>query len=51
MGNYTDNAQRAFHGRLLVYLQATGKEETAEVEFSAPWLRKAKIAISCNGKK
>lgn len=48
MGDYTDNVQRAFHGRLLVYLQATGQEEgVAEVEFSAPWLTKAKIAVSC----
>jgi hypothetical protein len=51
MGSYTDSAQRAFLGRLLVYLQATGEEGKAEVEFSAPWLQKAKVSISCNGSK
>jgi hypothetical protein len=52
MGSYTDNVQRAFHGRLLVYLQATGQEEgVAEVEFSAPWIEKAKVAIVCKRSK
>jgi hypothetical protein len=48
MGDYTDSAQRAFHGRLMAYLQADGGEEgVAEVEFSAPWLKKAIISITC----
>ncbi|MDR2814343.1 MAG: glycoside hydrolase family 2 protein [Prevotellaceae bacterium] len=47
MGSYTDNTQRAFYGRLLVYLQATGEEGRATVEFSAPWLKKATLTISC----
>jgi beta-galactosidase/beta-glucuronidase len=51
MGDYTDNAQRAFHGKLLAYLQATGSEESvAEVEFSAPWLKKATLSITCNNR-
>jgi beta-galactosidase/beta-glucuronidase len=47
MGSYTDNRQRAFYGRLLVYLQATGEEGIAEAEFSAPWLKKATVSIRC----
>ena len=47
MGSYTDNRQRAFYGRLLVYLQATGEEGRGEVEFSAPWLKKATLSIRC----
>jgi hypothetical protein len=47
MGSYTDNRQRAFYGRLLVYLQATGEEGRAKVEFSAPWLKKATVSIRC----
>lgn len=48
MGSYTDNMQRAFLGRLLVYLQATGEPGTAEVEFTAPWLKKATVKIVVN---
>ncbi len=39
MGNYRDNVQRVFHGRLLAYIQPTGGVGTITVKFTAPWLK------------
>ncbi|MDR2038549.1 MAG: DUF4982 domain-containing protein [Bacteroidales bacterium] len=46
MGNYRDNKQRAFHGRLLAYIQTTGTEGTVKVKFSAPWLKPVETILS-----
>jgi hypothetical protein len=43
MGDYTDNVQRAFHGRLLAYIQATGETGDVKVTFSAPLLKPVEI--------
>lgn len=45
MGDYTDNVQRVYHGRLLAYIQATGKTGEINIKFSAPWLKEAKVSI------
>ncbi|MEI7421040.1 MAG: sugar-binding domain-containing protein [Prolixibacteraceae bacterium] len=45
MGNYRDNIQRVYHGRLLAYILATGKEGTIRLTFSAPWLKEARVVI------
>lgn len=45
MGNYSDNVQRVYHGRLLAYVQATGKEGEITVKFTAPWLKSSEITI------
>ncbi len=45
MGNYNDNVQRVYHGRLLAYVQSTGKTGKINLTFSAPWLKEAKVAI------
>jgi beta-galactosidase/beta-glucuronidase len=45
MGDYTDNKQRVYHGRLLAYIQATGKESEIKVTFSSPWLKSATTTI------
>ena len=45
MGNYRDNVQRVYHGRLLAYVQATGKEGKVSLSFAAPWLKGAKVSI------
>lgn len=45
MGDYTDNIQRAFHGRLLAYVQATGETGTIRLRFSAPWLKSVETTI------
>lgn len=46
MGNYTDNVQRAFHGQLLAYIQATGKEGKVKVKFTSPWIKDAETEIN-----
>ena len=43
MGDYTDNIQRAFNGKLLAYIRAEGD---AKVVFSSPWLKPAEIIVS-----
>ncbi len=45
MGNYQDNVQRVYHGRLLAYLQSTGKAGKVSLTFTAPWLKEAKVTI------
>ena len=45
MGNYRDNTQRAFHGRLLAYIQTTGTTGEATLRFTAPWLKPAEIKL------
>jgi len=46
MSNYTDNKQRVFHGKMIVYLQTNGKpSEEVNVRFTAPWLKTANIQL------
>jgi len=45
MGNYRDNIQRVYHGRLLAYIQATGESDEITVKFTAPWLKPAEVKI------
>jgi len=45
MGNYSDNVQRVYHGRLLAYVQSAGKKGTISLTFSAPWLKETKVNI------
>jgi beta-galactosidase len=46
VGDYTDNKQRAFHGKMIVYIQAKGKgSDEVMVRFSAPWLKPAIVKI------
>ena len=45
MGNYRDNRQRVFNGRLLAYLQATGEQGNVTVKFSAPWLKSVEVEL------
>ncbi|MBG6234465.1 hypothetical protein IWX76_001020 [Pedobacter sp. CAN_A7] len=46
MSNYTDNKQRVFHGKMIVYIQANGKPgEQVAVRFTSPWLKPAIINI------
>lgn len=46
MTDYTDNVQRAFHGKLSSYIQATGATGTVTVTFSAPWLTAVSTTIA-----
>ncbi len=47
MSDYTDNQQRAFKGKMMVYVRANGKpSEKIQVRLSAPWLQSAEVAIA-----
>lgn len=45
MSDYTDPVHRAYHGRLLAYIEATGEEGQATVSFSSPWLKPVETTI------
>jgi hypothetical protein len=45
MGDYTDHVQRAFHGRLLAYIQTTGQPGEITIKFSAPWLKPVEVKL------
>lgn len=46
MGNYTDNKQRVYHGRMIIYIQTNGKaNEEVSVKLTAPWLKSAIIKL------
>lgn len=45
MGNYKDNVQRVYQGRLIAYVQTTGSEGKINVRFTASWLIDAKVTI------
>ena len=46
MEDYTDNKQRVYHGKMIAYLQASGKKGKSKVSFSSPWLKEASIVIN-----
>jgi len=49
MGDYTDNKQRVYHGKMIVYVQANGNpDEKLAVRFTAPWLEAADVEITLN---
>ncbi|MFD2162358.1 sugar-binding domain-containing protein [Paradesertivirga mongoliensis] len=46
MGNYTDNRQRAFHGKMIIYIQMGGKtSDEVTVRLSSPWLKPAIVKV------
>lgn len=46
MSNYTDNKQRVFHGKMIVYIQATGKAfEEINVRFTSPWIKSCQLKL------
>ena len=45
MSDYTDNRHRAYHGRLLTYIQTTGTEGAVRVKFTSPLLQGTEIAL------
>lgn len=46
MTDYTDNVQRAFHGHIAAYIQATGEAQPIKVTFTSQWLKPAEITIN-----
>ncbi|WP_407426829.1 sugar-binding domain-containing protein [Arcticibacter sp.] len=45
MSDYTDNTHRVYHGKILSYIQATGKAGQVKVRFSSPWLKAVETTI------
>ena len=43
--DYKDNKQHAFHGKLLIYIQSTGKTGPVTVILSSPGLNGANVEI------
>jgi beta-galactosidase/beta-glucuronidase len=44
-GDYTDNHQRAYRGRLLAYIQTTGEAGEIRVRFTSPLLKGAEVVL------
>ncbi|MDD3078799.1 MAG: glycoside hydrolase family 2 TIM barrel-domain containing protein [Paludibacter sp.] len=45
MGDYRDNKQRVFHGKILAYIQSTGEKGEIKINFSSPWLKSAELNV------
>ena len=45
MGDYTDNHQRVYRGRLLAYIQSVGKHGPVKVKFTSPLLQGAEVSL------
>lgn len=48
MGNWTDNVQRAYRGRLLAYVRTGDAPGRIRVRFSAPYLKGAEVEVVTN---
>lgn len=46
MSDYTDNHHRAFHGRLLTYIQSTGEKGQVRVKFTSPLLQGTEVLLN-----
>lgn len=47
MTDYTDNKHRAFHGRLMAYIQFdTSSGKPVQVKLESPWLKSAEVELS-----
>lgn len=45
MSDYTDNHHRAFHGRLLAYIQTTGEKGGIRVKLTSPLLKGTEVVL------
>ena len=45
MSDYTDNHHRAYHGRLLAYVQTTGEKGEIRIKFTSPLLKAAEVTL------
>jgi beta-galactosidase len=46
MGDYSDNKQRVFQGKMIAYIKSTGKKGKATVILNSLWLKDAKVEIN-----
>ncbi|WP_257666410.1 sugar-binding domain-containing protein [Parapedobacter tibetensis] len=45
MSDYTDHVHRAYHGRLLAYIETTGRTGKVKVKYSSPWLKPIEVEL------
>jgi len=45
MGDYTDNKQRVFQGKMIAYIQSSGIKGKAKVSFLSPWLKEQVVEL------
>ena len=45
MSDYTDNRHRAYHGRLLAYIQTTGQKGEIRVKLTSPLLKGTEVVL------
>ncbi|MCK9507685.1 MAG: DUF4982 domain-containing protein [Pigmentiphaga sp.] len=45
MTDYSDNVHRAYNGRMLAYIQSTGKEGIIKIKFSSPLLKSTEVEV------
>ncbi len=44
MGDYTDNKQRVYHGKMIAYVQVLGQSgDKVDIRFTSPWLKTATV--------
>lgn len=46
MSDYTDDRHRAYHGRLLAYIQTSGEVGIIKINFTAPWLKPIEVVVA-----
>ena len=46
MGDYTDNKQRVFNGKMVAYIQSKASSGKASVSFTAPWLKESNVDLA-----
>jgi len=46
MSDYRDNKQRVYHGKMIAYIQATGKRGVSTIRFTSPWLKGDKVELT-----
>lgn len=46
MSDYTDNRHRAYHGRLLAYIQTVGEKGQVRVKFTSPLLKGTELLLN-----
>lgn len=48
MSDYMDNHHRAFHGRLLAYIQTTGEKGEIRVKLTSPLLKGTEVVLKAD---
>lgn len=46
MGDYTDNRQRVYQGKMIAYIKANKQQGVVRVYFTSPWLKGAEVELA-----